>query len=80
MVADAEWVAGIKLTDVQRETAVDALTWARNDAKRVRPIELDNSLIPGLSLAPLASPASLADPRGHEVVKSPLSLSLLIPA
>ncbi len=71
MVADAEWVAGIKLTDAQRETVVNALKGAREDAKRVRRIELDNSLLPGLNFAPFASPASLPDPRGYEVVKSP---------
>jgi Amidase len=72
MVADAEWVAGIKLTDAQRETAVNVLNkWAREEAKRIRAIEVDNSLLPGLNFAPLASPASLPDPRGYEVVKSP---------
>jgi hypothetical protein len=71
MVADAEWVAGIKLTDAQREAAVNALKRAREDAEHFRPIELDNSLLPGLRFAPLASPASLPDPRGYEVVKSP---------
>jgi Asp-tRNA(Asn)/Glu-tRNA(Gln) amidotransferase A subunit family amidase len=71
MVADAEWVAGIKLTDAQRETAVNALKWAREDAKRVRSIELDNSLLPGLSFVPFASPAARPDPRGYEVVNSP---------
>ena len=48
-----------------------ALKWAREDAKRVRPIELGNSLLPGLNFAPFASPASLPDPRGYKVVKSP---------
>ncbi len=71
MVANAEWVAGIKLTDAQREATVNALKGVREDAKHVRPIELDNSLLPGLRFAPLASPASLPDPRGYEVVKSP---------
>jgi Asp-tRNA(Asn)/Glu-tRNA(Gln) amidotransferase A subunit family amidase len=70
MVVDAEWVAGIKLTDAQRETAVNTLKWAREEVERVRAIELDNSLRPGISFAPLASPASLPDPRGYEVVKS----------
>ena len=71
MVADAEWVAGIKLTDPQREAVVNAFKWAREDVEHVRPIELDNSLLPGLRFAPFASPASLPDPRGYEVVKSP---------
>jgi Asp-tRNA(Asn)/Glu-tRNA(Gln) amidotransferase A subunit family amidase len=72
MVADAEWVAGIKLTDPQREAVVNAFQkFARQDLDRVRPIELENSLLPGLRFAPLASPASLPDPRGYEVKTSP---------
>jgi hypothetical protein len=71
MVADAEWVAGIKLTDAQRETAVNALKWAREEVERVRAIEIDNSLLPGLNFTPFASPAALPDPRGYQVVKSP---------
>ncbi len=71
MVADAEWVAGIKLTDPQREAVVKAFKFAREDLEHVRPIGLDNSLLPGLCFAPYASPASLPDPRGYEVVRSP---------
>src|SRR6266850_4269731 len=67
MVADAEWVSGIKLTDAQRETAVNVLKWAREKAERVRAIELDNSQLPALNFTPLASPAALPDPRGYEV-------------
>ena len=52
MVADAEWVAGIKLTDPQREAVVNAFKFAREDLGHVRPIELDNSLLPGLRFAP----------------------------
>jgi hypothetical protein len=70
MVANAEWVSGITLTDAQRETAVNVLKWAREKAERVRAVELDNSLLPGLNFAPLASPASLPDPRGYEAVKA----------
>ena len=61
MVADAEWVAGIKLSDPQREAVVNAFKLAREDLERVRPIELDNSVLPGFRFAPLASPASLPD-------------------
>jgi Asp-tRNA(Asn)/Glu-tRNA(Gln) amidotransferase A subunit family amidase len=71
MIADAEWVAGIKLTDAQRQTAVNALKWAREETKRVRAIEIDNSLLPGLNFTPFASPPAHPDPRGYEVVKSP---------
>jgi Asp-tRNA(Asn)/Glu-tRNA(Gln) amidotransferase A subunit family amidase len=71
MVTDAEWVAGIKLTDPQREAVVNAFKWAREDLEHVRAIEFDNSLLPGLRFAPFASPASLPDPRGYEVKLSP---------
>jgi hypothetical protein len=71
MVANAEWVSGIKLTDAQRETAVNVLKWAREKAERVRAVELDNSQLPALNFTPLASPASLPDPRGYEVTKWP---------
>src|SRR5436189_1934047 len=70
MIGDAEWVAGIKLTDPQREAVVNAFKWARVDLEHVRPIELDNSLLPGLRFAPFASPASLPDPRGYVVNRS----------
>jgi Asp-tRNA(Asn)/Glu-tRNA(Gln) amidotransferase A subunit family amidase len=71
MVANAEWVAGIKLTEPQREAVVNAFKVARENMEHVRPIELDNSLLPGLRFAPFASPASRPDPRGYEVKASP---------
>jgi Asp-tRNA(Asn)/Glu-tRNA(Gln) amidotransferase A subunit family amidase len=70
MVADAEWVAGIKLTEPQREAVVNAFKFAREDLDHVRPIELDNSLLPGLRFAPFASPAARPDPRGYETKTS----------
>src|SRR4029077_1958901 len=71
LVSDAEWVAGIKLTDPQREAVVNAFKFAREDLGHVRPIEVDNSLLPGLRFVPLTSPASLPDPRGYEIKTSP---------
>jgi hypothetical protein len=35
MVANAEWVAGIKLTDPQREAVVNAFKFAREDLEHV---------------------------------------------
>ena len=67
MVADAEWVAGIKLTPDQREAAANHLNEYRESLKRIRAIELDNSQRPGLIFRPLTSPASLPDPRGYQV-------------
>ncbi len=71
MVAEAEWVAGIKLTDPQREAVVNAFKSARKDLEHLRPIELDNSLLPGLRFVPFASPASLPDARGYLAKTSP---------
>jgi Asp-tRNA(Asn)/Glu-tRNA(Gln) amidotransferase A subunit family amidase len=71
MVAQAEWVAGIKLTEPQRKAVVSAFKWAREDLEHVRAIELDNSRLPALRFAPFASPASLPDPRSYEVKTPP---------
>ena len=71
MVADAEWVAGINLTESQREAVVNAFKFAQKDLEHVRPIELDNSMLPGLQFVPFASPASLPDPRGYVIKTSP---------
>jgi hypothetical protein len=75
MVADAEWVAGIKLTTAQREAAANNLNKYRESTKRIRAIELDNSQRPGLVLTPLTSPASRPDPRGYQIVASPMPVS-----
>jgi hypothetical protein len=55
MIADAEWVAGIKLTAAQREAAANRLNKYRESTQRVRAIELDNAQRPGLVFAPLTS-------------------------
>jgi Asp-tRNA(Asn)/Glu-tRNA(Gln) amidotransferase A subunit family amidase len=75
MVADAEWVAGIKLTLAQREAAAKHLNKYRESTKRIRAIELDNSQRPALVFTPLTSPASRPDPRGYQVVASPMPVS-----
>ena len=75
MVADAEWVAGIKLTAAQREAAANHLNKYRESTKRIRAIELDNAQRPGLLFAPLTGPASRPDPRGYQVVTSPMPVS-----
>ncbi|MEX2140013.1 MAG: amidase [Pirellulales bacterium] len=82
MVTDAEWVSGIKLTDAQRQSAVNVLKWAREKADRVRAVELDNSQLPGLNFVPFASTAALPDPRGYEAVKlrEPADVPLSRPA
>jgi hypothetical protein len=78
MVAEAEWVAGIKLTAAQRAAAANHLNKHRESNNRVRAIELDNSQRPGLTFAPLTSPASRPDPRGYHVVASPRPVSRVL--
>ena len=75
MVADAEWIAGIKLTGAQREAAVKSLNKYRASTKRIRAIDLDNSQRTGLIFRPLTGPDSLPDPRGYQPVKSPKAVS-----
>ncbi|HVX13296.1 MAG TPA: amidase [Pirellulales bacterium] len=75
MISDAEWVAGIKLTDPQREAVVNALQWAREDLDHIRAVEFDNSLLPALRFVPFASPAALPDPRGYQVKAAPVLAS-----
>jgi Asp-tRNA(Asn)/Glu-tRNA(Gln) amidotransferase A subunit family amidase len=70
MVAEAEWIAGIKLTAAQREAAAKHLNQYRESTKRVREIPLDNSQHPGLVFRPLTSAASQPDPRGYQLVTS----------
>ena len=71
MVADAEWVAGIKLSEPQREALVNALNDSRDDLEHIRALEFDNSLLPGLQFVPLATRAALPDPRGYEAQPAP---------
>ncbi len=75
MIADAEWVAGIRLTAAQREAAANHLNKYRESTKRIRAIDLDNAQRPGLAFAPLTTPASRPDPRGYQVVTPPMPVS-----
>ena len=56
MVADAEWIAGIKLTPAQQEAAAKHLNQYRESLKRIRAIDLDNSQFPALIFRPLPGP------------------------
>jgi Asp-tRNA(Asn)/Glu-tRNA(Gln) amidotransferase A subunit family amidase len=77
-VLDAEWVAGIQLTEPQRDAVVNAFKWAREDLGHLRPIALDNTQLPGLRFVPFASPAALPDPRGYEIKAKPASGAALV--
>jgi Asp-tRNA(Asn)/Glu-tRNA(Gln) amidotransferase A subunit family amidase len=75
MVADAQWIAGIKLTPAQQEAAAKHLNQYRESLKRIRAIDLDNSQFPALIFRPLPDPDSLPDLRGYQVVTSPKPVS-----
>ena len=53
MIADAEWVAGVKLSEDQRRMAADALAKAQKGLKQFRKETLDNGLAPAFVFKPL---------------------------
>ena len=75
MVADAEWIAGIRLSPAQREAAARSLNKFRKSVERIRAIDLDNSQPSALIFRPLAGPNSRPDPRGYQAVTAPKPVS-----
>jgi len=73
MVARAEWIAGISLTDAQRELMLEDLAQLGKDSAALRAIPLDNAVAPALRfdpqplagvhvpVSPVRSPATLLD-------------------
>ncbi|MEM7315647.1 MAG: amidase [Planctomycetota bacterium] len=53
MIADAEWVAGVELSEEQRRMAADALAKAQKGLQEFRVEELDNGLAPAFVFRPL---------------------------
>ena len=69
MVAQAEWVAGISLSDAQRELMLKDLAQLRKDVEALRAIPLDNGVAPALVFRPDAlspSHAPVAPQRAPE--------------
>ena len=69
MVAQAEWIAGISLTDAQRELMLEDLARLQKDAAALRAIPLDNAVAPALVFRPDAlspSHAPVAPQRAPE--------------
>lgn len=67
MISQAEWVAGIELTDEQRSMASSALTRANQRFESLRAHELDNGLAPALVFKPIESHARHTSFRPSEV-------------
>ena len=55
MIADAEWVAGIRLSEDQRRMAADALERAQKGLKSFREDEIEHGLAPAYVFRPLES-------------------------
>lgn len=69
MVANAEWVAGITLSDEQRQAAAEVLNSNHEGLPKLRAVKLDYDLAPPFVFTPLSSPASAPDQRGYRRAK-----------
>ena len=58
MVRQAEWVAGLTLTDEERELMREELNDSLADAKFLRGVPLDNAVPPAILFAPIVPPPS----------------------
>jgi Asp-tRNA(Asn)/Glu-tRNA(Gln) amidotransferase A subunit family amidase len=58
MIADAEWVAGITLSDEQRRRAAKTLNDQRKRLEQLRKVSLDYSIVPPFVFSPLVTPES----------------------
>lgn len=66
MVSQAEWIAGITLTDQQREAAVNSLKFHREGLARFRAVKLDPTVSSGFRFVPYASADAQPDPRSYD--------------
>lgn len=69
MVEQAEWIAGITLTDRQREAAVKGLNEHQPGLTKFRAVKLDHSVQPAYRFLPYASPQAQPDLRGYDRTK-----------
>ena len=63
MIQQAEWIAGLKLTDDERKALVGRLTSYRTSFERLRKVTLPNDVPPAFAFVPTSSPAGPA-PKG----------------
>jgi len=62
MVKQAEWVAGVAFTDEERALMLDDLNESAEGTAALRALEIDNSVPPAFTFAPLPVPAPAAPP------------------
>src|SRR5262249_33345131 len=68
MIQQAEWIAGLELSENERKEIVGALSQTQRDFEALREIEVDNSVPPALTFhpAPWMPPAERSN---HQVVE-----------
>lgn len=69
MVANAEWVAGVKLTDEQRRAVAAGMTRALADFAALHKLDLPNSVAPALHFVP--NPGEAPSTAGRGTVEAP---------
>jgi hypothetical protein len=63
MLAQAEWISGIKLTDEQRKLALEGLNQAETDYVKMRAVVIDNAVPPAFTFDPgLVAPKAVSAP------------------
>jgi Asp-tRNA(Asn)/Glu-tRNA(Gln) amidotransferase A subunit family amidase len=66
MISQAEWIAGIQLSDEERQLMLEGMDELIADFERIRAVEIDNGVPPALLFAPQAlSPATGDAPASH---------------
>ena len=72
MIAEAEWISGLELTEDQRESLAASLQRAQANLERIREIEIDETVTPAFVHRPLgpAEPANLTLQRAVQPIES----------
>jgi Asp-tRNA(Asn)/Glu-tRNA(Gln) amidotransferase A subunit family amidase len=65
MVKQAEWIAGLKLSDEDRSALANQLTQSLRDFEALRAVPLPNSVPPAMHFNPAPGQSSAAGPRGR---------------
>ncbi|HEV3238325.1 MAG TPA: amidase [Gemmataceae bacterium] len=65
MIQQAEWIAGLKLTDDERKTLAGSFTKTVRDFEALRAVALPNHVPPALHFNPAPGQQPFAGPRGH---------------
>ena len=85
MIQQAEWIAGLKLTEEQRKSTAAAVNQALRDFQALRGVPLDSGAMPALTFMPaLGQPPGPDRPRGtvepsrYPAIKRPGRFDMLV--